>query len=121
MINDKTVKKIIDLLESIQLSESFSTMRHVPTEYTLTLKTKLRNLLDPLSNHQILYLDLLIHLGEENPSNDLIDETIKRLVSKLNHDFNKEVSIKKILRKENLIEPFLRGHYLIKDKNITIP
>ena len=116
MINEKTLKQIIDLLESMQLSESFSTMRHVPTEHTLTLKTKLRNLLEPLTNHQILYLDLLIHLGEENPNKSQVKNTTKRLIPKLNHDFNKEDTIKKILRKENLIEPFLRGHYLIKDK-----
>ena len=112
MIKDKELKKIIELLEAIQLSESFSTMRHVPTEYTLTLKRKLRQILESYSKDAVFYLYLLVHLGEANPSLEQASKIIDHLHKKRTKD--SAYLIDYLVRKEGLIEPLLRGNHILK-------
>ena len=112
MIKEKTLNKIIDLLESIKLSESFSTMRHVPTEYTLTLKRKLRNHLNQLTLDDIITLSVWVELGKEMPSKEHLKTFEAQLSRRLNYKSNKEDLIDQLIRQEGLVDYLLKGKHL---------
>ncbi len=109
MIDDKTLNKFIDLLESIKLSESFSAMRHLPTEQTLNLKRKLRKQLERLPLNEQRYFYVLVKLGEEAPSDAHLTHFVRQ---ELKHPTDYQLD--DLLRKENLIDALLKGQNLIQ-------
>ena len=112
MIKEKTLNKLIDLLESIKLSESFSTMRHVPTEYTLTLKRKLRNQLNQLTLDDIITLSVWVEIGKEMPSKEHLKTFEAQVSKRLKHKSDKEDLIDQLIRQEGLVDDLLKGKHL---------